>query len=105
MGDQAACSLVDLNILNVPPAPEISEVALHQGMLNGEATVIGVEVLFGYIRLMAGSVRQYVIPRAVLGWPRTGHGLVPLLGSLKVRIDTDDYTSVIEQLVLHHVTD
>ncbi len=67
--------------------------------------MIGFEVSFGYIRLMLGSVWQYVIPRTVLGWSRTGHGFVPFLGSLKVRIDIDDHTSVIEQFVLHHVTD
>ena len=65
--------------------------------------MIRFEVLFSYIRLVLGSVWQYVIPRTVLGWPRTGHGFVPCLGSLKVHIDIDDYASVIEQLVLHHV--
>ncbi len=74
-------------------------------MLNGEATVIWFEVSFGYIRLILGSVWQYPIPRTVLGWSRTGHGFVPFLGSSKVRIDLDDYTSVIKQFVLHHVTD
>ena len=97
--------LVDLNIPDVPSVFEISEVALHQGILNGEATVIWLEVSFGYIGLMLGSVGQYVVPRTVPGWPRTGHGFVPFLGSLKVRIDIDDHTSVIEQFVLHHVTD
>ena len=104
MSDQAACSLVDLNILDVPPVPEISEVALHQGMLNGEATVIWFEVSFGYIGLMLGSVWQYVIPRTVFGWPRTGDGIVPCLGSSKAGVNIDDYTSVTEQSVLHHVT-
>ena len=70
-------------------------------MSNGEATVIWFEVSFGYIRLMLGSVRQYVIPRTVLGWSRTGHGFVPFLGSSKVRIDIDDDTSVIEESVPH----
>jgi len=73
-------------------------------MLNREATVIWVEVSFSYIRLMLGSIWQYLIPRTVLGWSRTGHGFVPFLGSLKVRVDIDDYTSVIEQFVLNHVT-
>ncbi len=95
---------MDLNIINVPPVAEIGEVALHQGMLNGEATVVRLEVSFGYVRLMLGSVWQYVIPGAVFGWSRTGHRFVPFVGSLKVRIQVDDYTSVIEQLVLHHVT-
>ena len=72
-------------------------------MLYGEATVIWFEVLFSYIRLVLGSVWQYVIPRTVLGRPRTGHGFVPCLGSLKVHIDIDDYTSIIEQSVLHYV--
>jgi len=54
---------------------------------------------------MLGSVWQYLIPRAVLGWSRTGHAFVPFLGSLKVGIDIGDYTSVVEQFVLHHVTD
>ncbi len=54
---------------------------------------------------MLSSVWQHLIPRTVLGWSRTGHDLVPFLGSLKVRIDIDDYTSVVEQFVLHHVTD
>ena len=67
--------------------------------------MIWFEVSFGYIRLMLGSVRQYVIPRTVLGWARTGHGFVPFFGSSKVRIDIDDYTSVIEQFVVHYVTD
>ena len=39
---------------------------------------------------MLGSVWQYLIPRTVLGWSRTGHDFVPFLGSLKVRIDIDD---------------
>ena len=97
--------LVDLNIPDVPSVFEVSEVVLHQGILNGEATVIWLEVSFGYIGLMLGSVWQYVIPRTVPGWPRTGHGFVPFLGSLKVRIDVHDHASVIEQFVLHHVTD
>ncbi len=67
--------------------------------------MIWFEVSFGYIRLMLGSVRQYVIPRTVLGWSRTGDAFVPFFGSLKVRIDIDDYTSVIEQFVVHYVTD
>jgi|TARA_Y100001949_G_scaffold170107_1_gene170863 hypothetical protein len=54
---------------------------------------------------MLGSVWQYLIPRTVLGRSRTGYDFVPFLGSLKVRIDIDDYTSVVEQFVLHHVTD
>ena len=53
---------------------------------------------------MLGSVWQYLIPRTVLGRSRTGYDFVPFLGSLKVRIDVDDYTSVTEQFVLHHVT-
>ena len=77
-----------LNIPNVPPLAEISEVALHQGMLNGEATVIRFEISFGHIGLMLGPVWQYLIPRTVFGWPRTGHGFVPCLGSPKVRVDT-----------------
>jgi len=96
---------VDLNVTDVPPIGEISEEALNQGMLNGEATVICFEISLGYIRLMLGSVGQYVIPGTVLGWPRTGHGFVPCLGSSKVHIDTDDYTSVVEQFVLHHIAD
>ena len=67
--------------------------------------MIWFEVSLGYICLMLGSVRQYVIPKTVLGWSRTGHGFVPFFGSSKVRIDIDDYTSVIEQFVLHYVTD
>ena len=73
-------------------------------MLNGKATVIWFEVSFGYIRLVLGSVWQYVIPRTVFRWPRTGHGFVPRLGSSKLRIHIDDYAPVIEQFVLHHVT-
>ena len=96
---------MDLYVLHVPPLAEISEVALQQGMLNGEATVIAFEVSLCHIRLMLGSVWQYLIPRTVFGRSRTGHGLVPFLGSLKVWIDIDDHTSVIEQFVLHHVTD
>ena len=66
--------------------------------------MIWFEVSFGYISLMLGSVWQYVIPRTVLGWPRTGYGFVPCLGSSKLRIDINDHTSVIEPFVLHHVT-
>ncbi len=90
--------------MDIPSVDEISEVVPNQGMLNGEPTGIWFEVLFGYIGLMLGSVWQHVIPRAVLGWPRTGHRFVPCLGSSKVGIDIDDHTSVIEQFVLHHVT-
>ena len=96
---------MDLYILDVPPLAEISEVVLHHGMLNGEATVIRLEVLLGHVRLMLGSVWQYVIPGTVLGWSGPGHGFVPVLGSLKVRVDVNDYTSVVEQSVVHHVTD
>ena len=98
-------SLVDLDINDVPAVAEISEVVFHEGVLNGKTTVIWSEISFGYVRLMLGSVWQYVIPRTVLGWPRTGHGIVPRIASPKVRIDIDDYTSVIEQVVLHDVTD
>lgn len=47
---------MDLNVTDVPPIGEISEEALNQGMLNGEATVICFEISLGYIRLMLGSV-------------------------------------------------
>ena len=90
--------------MDIPAVDEISEVVPNQGMLNREPTGIWLEVLFGYISLMLGSVWQHVIPRTVLGWPRTSHGFVPCLGSSKVGIDIDDYTPIIEQLVLHHVT-
>ncbi len=93
-----------LNIVDVPSVAEISEEAINQGMLDGEPTVIWFEVSLGYVRLMLGSVWQYVIPGTVLGWPRTSHGFVPCLGAAKVRIDIDDYAPVIEQLMLHHVT-
>ena len=96
---------MDLYILDVPTVAEIGEVALHQGVSNWKATVIWLEVALGHIRLMFGSVRQDMIPGTVLGWPRTGYGFVPVLGSLKMRVDIDDYASVIEQSVLHHVTD
>ena len=92
-------------ILDVPPVGEISEVPLHQGMFNREATVIRFEVLLRHIRLMLGSVRQYVIPGTVLGGSGTGHGFVPVLGSLKVRVDIDDYTPVVEQSVVNDVAD
>ena len=95
---------MDLHITDVPPVAEISEVVFHEGVLNGKTTVIWSEILLGYIRLMLGSVWQYVIPGTVLGWPRTGHGFVPRIASLKVRIDIDDYTSIVEQVVLHDVT-
>ena len=74
-------------------------------MSNGKAAVIWFEVSLGYIRLMLGFMRQYVIPWEVLGWPRTGHGFVPLLGSAKVRIYADNHTPVIEQFVLYYVSD
>ncbi len=95
---------MDLNIPNVPAVAEISDVALHLGMSDGEAAVIWLEVSFGYRGLMLGPVWQYVIPRTVLGWPRPGHGFVPCAGSPKVHIDVDDYASVIEESVLHKVT-
>ena len=97
-------ALVYRSIAQVPPIPEISEVTLDQGMLNRQAAVIWFEILFGYIRLMLGFVWQNVIPRTVFGWPRTGRGFVPLLGSPKVRIDADNHAPVIEQFVLHHVS-
>ena len=93
-----------LNIVDVPSVAEIGEVAINQGMLDGEATVIWFEVSSGYVRLMLGSVWQNVIPRTVLGWSRAGDGFIPFLGTSEVCIDTDDYASVIEQFVLHHVT-
>jgi len=87
---------MDLYILDVPPLAEISEVVLHHGMLNGEATVILLEVLLGHVRLMLGSVWQYVIPGTVLGWSGPGNGFVPVLGALKVRVDVDDHASIVE---------
>ena len=96
---------MDLYILDVPTVAEIGEVALHQGVSNWKATVIWLEVALGHIRLMFGSVRQDMIPGTVLGWSGPGHGFVPVLGSLKVRVDVNDYTSVVEQSVVHHVTD
>ena len=66
--------------------------------------MIWFEVSFGYVRLMVGFVRQYVIPRTVFGRPGTRHGFVPRIGSSKVSVDLDDYTPVVEQLVLNNVT-
>jgi len=74
-------------------------------MPNGQAAAIWFEVALRHIRLMLGFMREHVIPGKVLGWPRTGHRLIPLLGSTKVHIYTDDHTSVIEQLVLHYLSD
>ena len=93
-----------LDIIDVPAIAEISEIALDQGMLNREAAVIRFEVAFGYISLMGGSVWQHVVPRAVLGWPREGDGFVPCLASSKVSVDIDNYSPVVEQRVLHDVT-
>ena len=81
---------MDLYIVDVPPVAKTSEVELHQGILNEEATVIWFEISLGHIRLMFGSVGQHVIPRRLLGWPGTRDCLVPCLASLKVRIDFDE---------------
>ena len=97
--------LVALDILGVPTASEISEVALYQRMFNRKATLIWFQILFSYIRLMLGTMWQHLIPRTVLGWSRTSHHFIPFIGSLKVRIDMDNYASVVEQLVAHDVTD
>ncbi len=48
---------MELNVIDIPTVDEISEVALNQRMLNGATSVIWFEVLFGYIRLMLGSMR------------------------------------------------
>lgn len=91
-------------IADVPTIDEVHEVTVDEVMLNRQAAVVWFEVALGYVRLMLGLVRQHVIPRTVLRWPRTSNGFVPLLGSLKVRIDIDDHTSVLEQLMPYHVS-
>ena len=96
---------MNLNVVVVPAVAEMGEIALDPGMLNGEATVIRLQVAFSHVRLMLSSVWQDVIPRTVLGRPRTGHGFVPFLRTAKVRVDVDDHTSIVEQFVLNHITD
>ena len=95
--------LADLTVFDVLPVAEVREVALNQRMLDGEAAQIRFEVSLGHIGLMFGSVWQHVIPRTVLGRPRTCHGLVPCLTSLKVSIDFDDHAAIVELVVVHHV--
>ena len=95
---------MNLDVVVVPPVAEMGEMALDPGMLDGEATVIRLQVAFGHVSLMLGSVWQDVIPRTVLGRPRTGHGFVPFLSTSKVRVDVDDHTAIGEQFVLNHIT-
>jgi len=96
-------TLVELSITHVPPLAELSEIPLDQGVLDWEAAWIWFEVPLRHIRLMLGSMWQYVIPRAVFGRPRPGHGFIPLLGAPEVRIDFDDHAPVVEQVVLYHI--
>ena len=82
--------------IDMPPTDEVSEVRLNQGVFNRAASVIWLEVAVGYIGLMCAPVWQYVIPRTILRRSGTRHGFVPFVGSFELRINTDNYTPVVE---------
>ena len=98
-------ALVGLRIADVPPVAEVSEVTLDHVMSNGQAALVWFEVSLGHIRLVLGSMRQYVIPGKVPGWPRTSHGFIPLVCSVEVHVYAHDHTSIVEQVVLYDVSD
>ena len=68
------------------------EVDRNHWMLNMLAKVVCPDLLkvtVGHISLMSDqkpSVRQYVVPRAVLRRSGTRYGFVPLVGSFELRV-------------------
>ena len=82
-------------------------------MLNGEATVIRFEISFGHIGLMLGPVWQ-ALPDTKDGVWVAADGVWVAADGPRLRTMPrfpesacrhDDYTSVVEESVLHHVTD
>ena len=54
----------------------------------------------GHVGRLLGPVDELVIPRHVFRRTRSRHPLVPLVGSLKRRIDIEDDAPVVEFLVM-----
>lgn len=66
---------------------------------------IGLQISFGDIRTMRGIVNEHVIPRPVFRRSRPRDILVPLIREHELRVNIDDDTTIVEQLVMHQVTD
>ena len=72
-------------------------------MIDGEIGTVRLQVAFRDVRLAVAIVDQNAVPRVILGRMGASRVLVPLLRSLKLRIDINDYAPVIEQLVLNNL--
>lgn len=83
---------------------EFVEELAQQRVLDRSAIGVELEVTFGHVRHVLGSVDQDVIPGPVLRWPRASDLFVPLLGSGEDGVHVDDHAAVIETLVANHLT-
>ena len=76
-----------------------------QAVFDRLTAFVGIEMAFGHVGRVLGSVDEYVIPRHLLWRSRSGHLLIPLVGSLKRRIDIEDDAPVVELLVMDELAD
>ena len=100
-----ACPLLDRNPHRVPPLLVLAAKLGDEGVLDGLGAFVRLEVALGHVCGVFTSVDEDVIPRQV--FRRTGacHGVVPLVSTLKCRIDIEDHASIVEFLVVDDLTD
>ena len=85
----------------VPPFPELAAELGDQGVGDGLATFVGLEMTLGDVRRVLSPIDKYVIPGQVFWWERSSHQLVPLVGALEGRVSIEDHATVAELLVMY----
>ena len=63
------------------------------------------QVAFGHMGRVHAFMDEDVVPGLVSRRPGPGHGLVPLVAALECGIDIKDDAPIIEELVVHQLTD
>lgn len=77
-----------------------------QGVIDRRLKFVGRdEMAFGHIGCMLSTVDEHVIPRQMFRWTRPCNQLVPLVGTLKRRVDIKDHATIVEPLVMDDLPD
>jgi branched-chain amino acid aminotransferase len=76
-----------------------------QGMGDGRALGIGLEVALGDVGRVLRAVGQHVVPGRVARRAAASHLVVPFIGSLEGGVHVEDHSAVTEAQVVHAIAD
>ena len=68
----------------------------HQWVINRPAGIIRLQIALSYVGFVLGIMYEDPIPRLVFRRSAARHLLVPVFGSLKMRISIHNYTPIIK---------